>query len=332
MNAFRIKGGASSLLQLPGFVALGLGLTSCGAPGGEVSLLLEPEAAIIEGIPAGPGAEEIQDGWSVTFSQYVMTVGPVQLRSRGGDDARGSDSGRFAIDLRQLPARGTELWKISDLADGRWDVLFASEASGAERHESVSADDFDALAAGGFTHLLGGTLTHPAGRSCPPASLADVPSDAEPIGQNAASDDCYAATTLSFSLRLRAEVTYGPCVIDGLPGVAVSAGEVETAAISMHGDHLFFGGFPEGSEGEVRRYAQWLADCDLNLDGVVTSEELEQIPPSLLAEFDERFPLGGSPLRPVDNLLTYVASQLSTQGHFEGEGECAIGFEPLDVP
>jgi len=310
---------------------LGLCLASCASPGGEVSLLLEPEAAIIDGIPAGPGAEELQDGWSVTFSKYIMSLGPVELRSRSGE-ARAFDSARWAVDLRRLPARGSALWEISGLEEGRWDVHFATEASGYERHDTVSVSDFEALVAGGLTHIVSGTLEHPSGVSCPPASVKAIPSGAEPVGQNAASDDCYARSRLTFSIQLRAEVTYGPCSIDGLPGVAAVAEQLATAAISMHGDHLFFGGFPEGSEGEVRRYAQWLADSDLNLDGSVTGAELEQIQPAMLAEFDERFPLGGSPLRPIDNLLTYVASQLSTQGHFAGEGECSVGFEKLDVP
>src|SRR5690606_21868771 len=92
---------------------------------------------------------------------------------------------------------------------------------------------------------------------------------------------------------------------------------------TLHGDHLFFNGFPEGDEGGVRRLAQWLADSDLNLDGEVTRAELERITPADLPELDERYQLGGSPLRPLDNVWTYVRAQLKTQGHMDGEGECA---------
>lgn len=317
-------------LLTPGLV-LPLALLGCAGDTGEVSLLVEPEGTIIDGLSAGDGLEEIQDGWSVHFSKYIVALGPIQLRNvQSGVLA--FDAGRWAIDLAGLPARGTTLWTLPDVDSGRTDLFFATAASDLERHDSVLESDFEMLVDDGATHLIEGTLTHPTGASCPPTSLAEVPDDAEATGENAGGDACYPRTSVDFSIMVTAEVTYGPCSIDGVPGLSVESGVTTTGAISMHGDHLFFGGFPEGAEGEVRRYAQWLADCDLDLDGVVTSAELERIAPADLPEFDERFPLGGSPLRPVDDLLTYVRSQLSTQGHFQGEGECGIGFEALESP
>ena len=109
-----------------------------------------------------------------------------------------------------------------------------------------------------------------------------------------------------------------------MPGFAISAGRTQTVAATIHGDHLFFNGFPEGDEGGVTRLAQWLADCDLNLDGTVTQDELEAIAPSQLPEIDDRYQLGGSPVTPLDDMHDYVISQLKTQGHFQGEGECPL--------
>jgi hypothetical protein len=302
-----------------------LGLLGCAPPSGGARLLLEPESTITDGIPAGDGLDAIVDGWSVSFSKYVVAVGPVELRSRESE-SHATDPLRLIIDLRQLPSQGVPLWTLSGLTEGRYDLFFGTTGSDREQHEGVSDDDFERMESSNLTHLITGTLEQTAGVSCPPAALAVVPSDAEVVGENGAHDPCYAAPSLRFSIEARAEVNYGPCAIDGLPGLAVQGGEVTTKAITLHGDHMFFGGFPEGAEGEVRRYAQWLADCDLDQSGTVTSEELAMIQPSALAEFDERFPLGGSPLRPIDDMLTYVESQLSTQGHFEGEGECAIAL------
>ena len=73
------------------------------------------------------------------------------------------------------------------------------------------------------------------------------------------------------------------------------------------------------------RLAQWLADSDLNVDGSVTMDELTRIAPSELGEIDERYQLGGAPLSPLDNMATYLKAQVMTQGHFQGEGECALG-------
>jgi hypothetical protein len=53
---------------------------------------------------------------------------------------------------------------------------------------------------------------------------------------------------------------------------------------------------------------------------------LDEIAPSALAQIDDRFQLGGSPLA-LDasaTMWTYVTAQLKTQGHLEGEGECQI--------
>jgi hypothetical protein len=70
------------------------------------------------------------------------------------------------------------------------------------------------------------------------------------------------------------------------------------------------------------RLAQWLADSDLNLDGSVTPQELQAIPPSVLSEIDARYQLGGSPITPLRSMWDYFRAQLETQGHMNGEGEC----------
>ena len=69
------------------------------------------------------------------------------------------------------------------------------------------------------------------------------------------------------------------------------------------------------------RLAQWLADCDLDLDGTVTQAELEAIPLSMLSEIDGRYQLGGPPIE-ITTTYDYLVAQLMTQGHFQGEGEC----------
>jgi hypothetical protein len=148
----------------------------------------------------------------------------------------------------------------------------------------------------------------------------------EPLEQSGGGVDCYANPEIGFSFAVRAPISLGPCEREGSEGFAVTAGGTSTVAITIHGDHLFFNGFPEGSEAKVLRLAQWLADSDLDADGEVTEAELKAIAPGDLWELDpDRFQLGGSPLTPLDTVWTYVRAQLMTQGHFQGEGECAIG-------
>ena len=66
---------------------------------------------------------------------------------------------------------------------------------------------------------------------------------------NAGGDACYDATSVRFRWGVTAETSYGPCEIDEVPGFAVTAGTVSTVALTIHGDHLFFNGFPEGGDG-----------------------------------------------------------------------------------
>ncbi len=129
---------------------------------------------------------------------------------------------------------------------------------------------------------------------------------------------------MRFTFGAAADTTFGPCEVDEQPGFSIVADGTQTVAATIHGDHPFFNGFPEGDEGGILRLAQWLADSDLDVDNEVTSQELEAIAPTDLFEIDERYQLGGAPLTPLDNMLIYTRAQLKTQGHFQGEGECPV--------
>ena len=297
-----------------------------GTPGEDVdvSVLLEAEDTITEGLAPGEGPEAIRDGWAVTFDDYVVVIGDVDAHLSTDDSVQVEAPERFAVDLVDVPQSGLELWTLSGLREGRWELNYAiaGAADGAMPHDSVTDAQMTRMIDEDLTYLIAGSMTQPGGRSCPPANLA-APGVAEPSGEpNAADDPCYANETIAFELGVQAETAFGPCEVDEMPGFAVTAGSTTTIALTIHGDHIFFNGFPESDEGGTQRLAQWLADCDLNLDGEVTREELEQIAPSDLIELDERFQLGGSPITPLTNLWDYVTAQLKTQGHFQGEGEC----------
>jgi hypothetical protein len=309
--------------------ALSCAAAACGddssdAGSGTLSVLLEPEDVIIRGLEAGDGADNIHDGWSVSFDKYLLAIGHIDAHLSTDEAVHAEDEAVYAVDLKQLPTAGLELWKLSNLQRGRWEFFFEQTGAGdgAERHDNVDEADFQAMVDDDYTYLIHGKLTNPEGRACPPGDLAE-PGDKEPSGEKSG-DTCYEAKEVRFEFGVEAETVFGPCETDGVPGFSIAAGGQQTVSVTVHGDHLFFNGFPEGGEGGVTRVAQWLADCDLNLDGTVTREELEQIEPSQLPELDSRFQLGGSPISPLTNMYEYVSSQLKTQGHLNGEGECPI--------
>ncbi len=299
---------------------------ACEGAGGdaELDVLLEAESVIIDGLSPGEGVENIRDGWTVDFSQYVAVVGEIDIHLSTDEEIEGEAPEAYAIDLTTIPPAGVSKWRITELAEGTYEFFYGTHGAGeASRDDSVSEADFAEMQASDWTYLINGTLTKADGISCPPASLATPGGAAVDAGTtNSAGDPCYVNTNISFRIGAEAETVFGPCEIDGTPGVVVTSGATQTAAITIHGDHIFFNGFPEGSEGGTLRLAQWLADSDLDLDGAVTQAELEAISPSDLVELDDRYQLGGSPITPLNTMWDYVRAQLKTQGHFQGEGEC----------
>ena len=301
---------------------------SAGSGHGSLTVAVEAEDTITDGIAAGDAVEDLRDGWSVSFRKYLVTIGDVELDFAGADALRASDEKVYVVDLKKVPQSGLPLWQLDDLKAGRWEFSYriSQATAGVERDDSVDGDDFQRMLDGGLTYLIEGEIDKPDGRSCPPVAVSDPSSAAEPAGDNGHGDDCFANPKIAFTLDVPARSRFSRCEIDGVPGVSVPSGGSQSVAMTIHGDHLFFNGFPSGSEGGVSRLAQWFADSDLNVDGMTTRQELEKIPPSALSDIDDRYQLGGSPL-PLDaeaTMWTYVIAQLETQGHLQGEGECQV--------
>lgn len=318
--------------MLRALACVGLPLAvSCGDAGstgsGSVRVLLEPEPIITDGLAPGDEVENIRDGWSVSFSTYVVTIGDIHLHFATDEHIEAEASDVFVVDLAQLPASGLPLWEVDGLRSGRWILGYATAGAGdgATRDETVDEGVFEEMAANDWTYFIDGELDKSDGQSCPPASLA-MPGDAEPNGETSGGNPCYDASTIRLTLRVAAETRYTECKADGLTGFAVPEGGSQTVALTIHGDHLFFNGFPEGDEGGVMRLAQWVADSDLNLDGTLTTEELGRIPMSDLPEIDDRYQLS-APTAELETMLDFAVAQLKMQGHFQGEGSCTVDGE-----
>lgn len=275
-------------------------------PTGDLTVMLEAEDTIPEGLAPGGGDESIVDGWTVTFDTYALVVGDVRLE-RDAEGLEVHDETLWAVDLTAIGAGGIPLASFEALDAVRWDHFGYrtthpdGHPDGAMRHESLDPAVFDEMVANDWTYFIEGTLTKPDGESCPPGAM------------------CRAVTEIRFSLGVTIDAAFGPCEAEeGLPGVTVTEAGA-TAAVTIHGDHMFFDAFPSGAE-VIERRAQWLADADLDGDDLVTSEELTMIDAADLFPSDT-YNLAGSPY-PIEDAFDYVRGQLATQGHFQGEGEC----------
>lgn len=296
-------------------------LSACGGESDStLRVALQAEDTITDGLEAGDGDEDIVDGWAAQFDQYSIVLGQIQLAEASDPANVAGSTDVFAYDLVQAPPAGETLWQVEGVGATRYAFAYEQTiATDATFNANLAEADFAQMVSEGCTYLIKGTIAQTGGRTCPPSD------EAVPAGSMADADGCYANEAVSFNLCASSPVRYGPCELDGMEGVVVS-GDGSDVALTIHGDHLFFNGFPEGEEGGVMRQAQWLADCDLNVDGEVTQAELESIPLSDLAAVAD-FELGGAPAVPgggtLENAWDYVRTQLATQGHLGGEGECA---------
>lgn len=312
-------------------LTLGFALSACGSDddgSANLTVSITREAAVTDGMAAGDTGATIRDGWNLNFSKYLVTVGDIDLSLATDANTTAEDADAYVVDLRQVPLTGgSALWSFENLAEGTWNFSYSlpGGAHDVQQGTGVSDDDFNQMVADDLTYRIVGTITKTGGLSCPPNSLVDATAAA---AHTSTSDDsygnhCYAAPTVTFNLDVQAETTFGPCELeDGAEGVTLADGNNSTA-LTLHVDHLVFNGFPEGDESGVARYAQWIANSDLNLDGTVTMAELAKIQVSQMAELDTRYQLGGSPIT-LTTMASYVTAQLKTQGHFNGEGECPI--------
>jgi hypothetical protein len=276
----------------------GCGSDSTGGSGdGNLSVLIEAEETIPDGLQAGDAEEDIRDGFDISYTRYIVTLGNVAMSQLDGADFQ-SSAVVVVADFTSLPSTLPELTSFDGIPTGQYTSFgFATPSAdaGVMNLNAVEQADIDAMIANGWSYIIEGTITQVSdGASKAFLIEADVPS------------------------------VYSDCAVEDLqPGVNVSSNS--SAAITIHGDHMFFNGFPE-DEGNVVRLAQWLWDIqDVNSDEVLTQVDFEAAtdiatlypsPPQGVYE------LTGGPIAPITSAWDYIRAQLGTQGHIFGEGEC----------
>ena len=275
-------------------VLIGALVAGCASgESGDLRIVLDDDPAITRGMDAGSGRAQIQDGWSVSFDRYLIVLGEISLAIDGAYSPLVVAQQRV-IDMRALPPRGMLLELITGLQATRFQRFGYTLPATTSDDENAIDDP--------WSHWIEGRLTKTDGQSCPP------------------NQPCRQSDEIAFRMQVNAPAQYQFCANElGITGVAIPAGGVGEALISLRADHLFLNGFVSGHT-QLEYRAQWLADADLNADDLVTTEELASIPAGEL--FDPMlYSTAGAPW-PIDTALDFVRAQLITIGHFQGEGEC----------
>src|SRR5688500_9714471 len=101
-------------------------LSACGGDddaggSGSVTVILESESTITAGLDPGDAIENIRDGWSVRYDNYILAVGDIDIHFASDENNQAEDARVFVADLKLAPESGLPLWSIAGLRSGRWE-------------------------------------------------------------------------------------------------------------------------------------------------------------------------------------------------------------------
>ncbi|WP_437875584.1 hypothetical protein [Sorangium sp. So ce513] len=285
-------------------------VAGCGGEGGgagsgtgSVQVFVEPEDTIPEGLEPGTGPENIADGWRVTYEKFLVTVGNVRAARSDAEETL-SDPSVFVLDLKNAPATRYVIAEFDGVSAVRWDRFGFDLPNAREGVKSLSPTaegDVALMVENGYSVYFEGSIAKEGGESCPRGEA------------------CVPAEEVRFRWGLSAGTSFDDCATeDELPGFSVPTGGTIAVKPTIHGDHWFFNNITAGAE-ITKRYAQYIADCDLDGDGETTIEELKEV--RVAEVFGEEYNLGGG-LGPIESAYDYVVAQARTLGDFQGDGEC----------
>ncbi len=270
------------------------GGTGTGATGA-VQIFVLPEDSIANGLEPGNGPENVQDGWTVRYSRYLVAIGNFRARRTDNGDAV-TDPTVYILDLKSAPTSGYVAKEFTGLAAVRWDKFgydIPNAKAGAKALAPTAQADADFMIANGYSVYFEGS-------------------------------GAKSGKTVAFKWGFKAGTSFDDCSSpDGISGFAVPAGGTVQVKPTLHGDHQYFDNVTQGVE-ITKRLAQWLQICDKDANNDLTLEELKgcdvvtalpQPPYDLTSVTDQD----------MDGKITvydYVDTQLRTFGDYQGDGEC----------
>ncbi len=218
------------------------------------------------------------DGWTVQFDKYLITVGLFGATS-AESNPRLQDSQTAVVDARSLVSTPYTLATFDRIPAGRYtSVGFAlpTTTSKAAKAPPTSQADLDLMVKTEYSVYVEGVMTRTDGadgQSCTPG----------------APKDCAPAKQIAFSWGYKAGTAYDDC-----REFEVTDSDTTTVDLLMSAETWFAPAFGPGPYKEAQQRAQWIADADLNRDGVTTIGELRKIKASDL--FDASYDLTEAPI------------------------------------
>ena len=282
----------TSLLSLPlitfCFLA-GCGDEGASAAQGAAQIFVEAEDTIPNGLAAGMGPEDIQDGWNVSYDRFLVTIGNFRAaRSDATETLSAPDI--HILDLKNVPAGGYVVKTWEGVSAVRWDRFgfdLPNASAAAKPLAPTTAADAALLVDNGWSVYIEGSIDN-------------------------------GTVKKTFRWGLPAGTAFDDCATeDGLLGFAVPSGGSVPVKPTIHGDHWFFSNITGGAE-ITKRYAQYIVDADADADGETTLDELkarkavDAFPP-------DKYNLSGAS---IVTAYDYLLAQARTLGDYQGDGEC----------
>ncbi len=246
------------------------------------------EDFIEQGIPA----EEVEDGWDITFDRFLLVLGPVVV----ADSTAGEGETLAARTLYDMTGEGPhQVGTTGELEARGWDEIgfdIAPIDDDTERHASASAADQTLMEENGYAVYVEGS-----------ASRGDV--------------------TKTFRWGFSETTEYRGCTEvdeagqEARVGLLITNGGVTDVQLTIHGDHFFYDDLTAANA--VLRFDPIAMADDLgNADGEVTRQELDAV--QLVDVNTGTYGTGSA--SDVNTLGDFVVALTSTLGHFQGEGHC----------
>lgn len=260
-------------------LTLAAAVAACGSPG-SLTFTTYGEDFIETGIPA----EEFEDGWAVTFSKFLVTIGEIKVEAQDGTVGASLPQAKLWDVTKPGPVVIAEAKDVPDRDYPR--VSYAISPDAEAKAGNASASDVELMKAGKFSVYVEGL-----------AKKDDVEK--------------------SFKWGFNSNTLLEDCTPEeGKPGLTVPSGGEVKVEFTIHGDHLFLDDL-QAADSDLRFDA--IAAADANEDGEVTLEELAQVDLTTL----DANTYGTGSVADVNNLRQFIAAQVRSLGHYRGEGECS---------
>jgi hypothetical protein len=240
-----------------------------------------------------------QDGWSVQFTRYLVSLGDFTLTNASGEV---HTSGRHVlVDVQKGEVPLTEL---KGLPAGRWDVGFrlSPPREGTELPDGqVTAEDAAMMRERGFSYFVEGR-----------AVKAGV-------------------GVLTFRMGFPVDARMQDCIngVDGTQGIVVPESSVAEAEVTIHAEHMFYDRL--GTHKGVQLRFEALA-ATAGPDNLITPESLatQQLTDLRGRDGQELRDAQGQPVvylpgaHDVRTLQEFITQSIVDQAHLNGGGVCTV--------